>query len=126
MKITIRKSPTSVHSQRILSVVAQLQAVQRYFVFAVEDDRALDATGGLIDPAALVEPLESANHGRYAILLVDDLLVDNWFSHEYRCSSVITLGDWERHYAPPSIKAYVAYQIAQSLMNFAADLSEEM
>jgi hypothetical protein len=126
VKITIHKSPKSPHAQRILSVVAQLHSVQRYFIFTVADDERLNSTGQAADAATLAHPYESRADGQYDILIVDDLLVDNWFSHEYRASSVITLGDWERIYAPPSLKAYLTYQIAQSIISFAADLSEEM
>jgi len=107
-------------------VVAQLQAVQRHFVFTVIDDEGLNSTGNKVNAKTLATPYENAANDQYTILLVDDLLTDHWFSHEYRVSSVITLGDWEQEYAPPSIKAYLAYEIAQSLISFAADLSEEM
>jgi hypothetical protein len=54
------------------------------------------------------------------------LFTDNWFSHEYRNSAVITVGDWEALYAPPSLKAYLMYQVAQALIHFSAEMSEEM
>jgi hypothetical protein len=61
-----------------------------------------------------------------AILVTEAPLVDNWFSHEYRDCSIITIGDWESVYAPPSLRSYVIYEVAQSLIHFAADMSEEM
>jgi hypothetical protein len=126
MKVTIRKSPKSQHNQRIESVVALLHAVQRHFIFRVLDDDRLNPTGGKVSAMALARPFEEATNGNFDILLVDDLLDDNWFSHEYRASSVITLGDWESEYALPALKAYLTYQIAQAIINFSADMSEEM
>lgn len=60
------------------------------------------------------------------ICITDKKLEDNWFSHEYRNYSIISTYDWESQYAPPSLKAYIIFQIAQSLIHFSADLSEEM
>jgi hypothetical protein len=41
-----------------------------------------------------------------------------------RNCSIITIGDWEQRYAPPSLRSYLTYRIAQSLIHFAADISE--
>lgn len=62
----------------------------------------------------------------YIIYITEKPFDDNWFSHESYNFSVITTCDWESRYAPPSLKAYVAYQIAQSSISFNADLSEDM
>jgi hypothetical protein len=51
---------------------------------------------------------------------------DNWFSHEYRNHAVISIFDWNGTYAPPSLKSYIIYQIAQALIHFAAELTEEI
>lgn len=53
-------------------------------------------------------------------------LSDDWFSHEYRLISIISISDWERIYAPPSLRCYLVYEFAQALLAFASDLSEEM
>ncbi|RHW28307.1 hypothetical protein D0Z08_04850 [Nocardioides immobilis] len=58
--------------------------------------------------------------------VTDAPFADNWFSHEDRATSVITTADWERYFAPPSLRSYVIYQLAQTCTIFAADLSEEM
>jgi hypothetical protein len=70
--------------------------------------------------------MESTFPNDRTIAIVEDKLDDNWFSHEYRSSAVITTSDWEQLYAPPSLRAYLIYQIAQALVHFSADMSEEM
>ncbi|MCL2180085.1 MAG: hypothetical protein FWB83_03070 [Treponema sp.] len=60
------------------------------------------------------------------IYLTDKVFYDNWFSHEYRNSAIITLYDWEKLYSPPSLKSYIIYQIAQAAIHFSANLSEEI
>ena len=62
----------------------------------------------------------------FRIFITEKPFIDNWFSHESYRFSVISTSDWETKYAPPSLKAYIAYQIAQSSISFEAGLNEEM
>lgn len=62
----------------------------------------------------------------YRIYITEKPFDDNWFSHESYRFSVISTSDWESLYAPPSLKTYIAYQIAQSTISFETDLSEDM
>jgi hypothetical protein len=39
---------------------------------------------------------------------------------------IITLAEWDENYAPPPVPVYLAYLFAGALLNFAADLSDEM
>lgn len=60
----------------------------------------------------------------YTIYIISNEFDDNWFSHEERTFSIITTAGWNEYFAPPSVKSYLLYQIAQSLLNFTADISE--
>jgi hypothetical protein len=60
------------------------------------------------------------------IVVIQNPFKDNYFSHEYRQSYIITMANWESYFAPPPLKVYLAYQFAGACTNFAADLSEEM
>ena len=62
----------------------------------------------------------------YVIFVTEKAFNDNWFSHEEYQFSIITTNDWEKLFAPPSLKAYLVYQIAQSVISFEGDLSEKM
>lgn len=62
----------------------------------------------------------------FRIFITEKPFNDKWFSHESYKFSVVSTNDWETKFAPPSLKAYIAYQIAQSSISFAADLTEEM
>ena len=62
----------------------------------------------------------------YIIYITEKPFIDNWFSHGNEKLSIISTNDWESIFAPPSLKAYIAYQIAQSSINFEVDLSEDM
>jgi hypothetical protein len=60
------------------------------------------------------------------IIVIQNPFDDNYFSHEYRESFIVTLADWESYFAPPPLTIYLIYQFAGACVNFAADLSEEM
>jgi hypothetical protein len=80
-----------------------------------------------VNPKELCARWQAVNGlGARGILVTEAPLEDNWFSHEYRGCAIITIADWEQHYAPPSLRSYLIYQIAQALIHFAADMSEEM
>lgn len=68
---------------------------------------------------------EDMNNG-YKICVTASPFSDNWFSHEHRNNSIISVCGWERDFAPPSLKCYIMNQIAQALLAFVSDLSEEM
>lgn len=68
----------------------------------------------------------STGDDEHVIFITEKPFVDNWFSHEEYQFSVITMHDWEKTFAPPSLKAYLVYQIAQSVISFEGDLSEKM
>lgn len=68
----------------------------------------------------------SAENDDYVIFITEKAFDDNWFSHEEYQFSIITTSDWEKHFAPPSLKAYLVYQIAQAVISFEGDLSEKM
>jgi hypothetical protein len=50
----------------------------------------------------------------------------NLFVAEYGEVSVITVGDWDRSYAPPSMETFLVFQFASSLLNFAAGLTDDI
>lgn len=62
----------------------------------------------------------------YNIYVTPKRFNDNWFSHEESNYAVISIAGWETRFAPPSLRAYIVYQIAQATMNFKADINERM
>lgn len=62
----------------------------------------------------------------YNIYITEKNFSDNWFSHEESNYAVISTSGWETYFAPPSLKAYIVYQIAQATINFKADINEIM
>src|SRR5947209_665242 len=126
MKVTVLLCEDNSHRNRIVSAVSLINGFQNYFHLEAAFDSDLAKSGQKVDPGAACLRAETKHSLEHCILVTEDLFDDNWFSHEYRRSAIITVGDWEAIYAPPSLKAYVMYQLAQALIHFASDMSEEM
>jgi hypothetical protein len=126
MKVNILYDGENSHSKRIQSAVSLINGCQKYFYLEAKNNSALKKSSNQLSPATMCKNIEDKSPDNYMILITEDLFDDNWFSHEYRRSAIITIGDWESLFAPPSLKSYVMYQIAQALIHFSADMSEEM
>lgn len=101
MIVNLLVSPDCMHIQRVESVASLVNGCQRHYRLEVVRDDDLKKTSEQIEPAALVTKLEAKYSDRSFIAVTEDQFDDNWFSHEYRTSAVITVFDWESLYAPP-------------------------
>jgi len=126
MIVTLLVSPKCTHLRRVESVVSLVNGCQRHYRIEVQHESALDKTGHKVKAQELAAVLESKHTDKILIGITEDPFDDNWFSHEYRVSAVVTVSDWEADYAPPSLRAYVMYQMAQAFIHFSADMSEEI
>lgn len=126
MIVNLLVSPTCTHVRRVESVASLVNGCQRHYRLELVRDSDLDKTKDEISPEVLAGKLEAKYPDRHFIAITEDKFDDNWFSHEYRTSAVITVCDWEALYAPPSLRAYLMYQVAQALIHFSAEMSEEI
>jgi hypothetical protein len=128
MNIDVVVAPESRHKRRIAAALAMISGSQRYYRLALREDSILSITGSDEVNAASLSAEWTRRYGEHvkAVLITEAALDDNWFSHEYRDSAVLSIAEWEEHYAPPSLRAYLMYQLAQAMIHFAADMSEEM
>lgn len=74
---------------------------------------------------------ESNQSEEYTIIIVNKPFTFNegeadWFSHEERNFSSITVYDWESVYSPPPASTYIKYMIVEALISFSGDISEQM
>ena len=112
---------------RVQEAVNLVNGCQRFFFLKrCRDPIRLRGEGGTLGGDAAAELLATEYPNQKVICITDRRLDDNWFSHEYRHCAVISTADWEQHFAPPSLRSYLAYQIAQALVPIEGDLSEEM
>lgn len=126
MDIKIICNEDNTRIKQIEGAINISNGVQNYYNFILENED-LDAINNLKMPLNWNEFKRSYNHdGNFKIYITEREFSDNWFSHEERDFSIITICDWEETFSPPSLRCYLIYQIAQSSLNFSADINEDM
>lgn len=125
MEIHVKYWENNSRKNQILKAVNIINGLQNYYnliLDALTEDVVDDPT---INWESFCDGY-SINGDDHIIFITEKAFDDNWFSHEENQFSIITTYDWEKHFAPPSLKAYLVYQIAQSVISFEGDLSEKM
>ena len=110
--------------RQINSAISLLNCAQNYFHYVSHPSATDISQTPFVNWQTFIKNNPQIND--YEIYITEKPFVDNWFSHESHNKSVITTWDWERQYAPPSLKSYIAYQIVQASLNFEVDLTESM
>ncbi len=125
MVIKIKYWIDNSRKNQIIKAISIINGLQNYYFFMLEssDNDVVNETCVDWD---VFSKLYSIKNDEYVIFITEKPFVDNWFSHEEYQFSVITMHDWEKLFAPPSLKAYLVYQIAQAVISFEGDLSEKM
>lgn len=125
MVIKIKYWIDNSRKNQIIKAISIINGLQNYYYLVLEssDNDVVNETCVDWD---VFSKLYSIKNDEYVIFITEKPFVDNWFSHEEYQFSVITMHDWEKFFAPPSLKAYLVYQIAQSVISFEGDLSEKM
>ena len=125
MVIKIKYWIDNSRKNQIIKAISIINGLQNYYFFMLEssDNDVVNETYVDWD---VFSKLYSIKNDEYVIFITEKPFVDNWFSHEEYQFSVITMHDWEKLFAPPSLKAYLVYQIAQAVISFEGDLSEKM
>jgi len=125
MVIKIKYWIDNSRKNQIIKAISIINGLQNYYFFMLEssDNDVVNETCVDWD---VFSKLYSIKNDEYVIFITEKPFVDNWFSHEEYQFSVITMHDWEKLFAPLSLKAYLVYQIAQAVISFEGDLSEKM
>lgn len=125
IKIIISNNNHIINSQ-LCKALKSLNGRQNYFYYEVKND--IDNyvfTSSIINWNYFYNSVDITKYiNSYYIYITDKPFSDNWFSHETEHISVITTNSWNEMYSPPSLKAYLIYQIVQSTVNFEVELSE--
>lgn len=122
MNIRVNYNILQSSSEDIVFAINFLNGIQNYFKF-LASDASLNINGGYLIWKSLPDNIKNDNQS-YRIYIIDEPFNDNWFSHEESHYSVITTSGWNDHFAPPSLAAYLIYQMAQSAVNFEFNLNE--
>ena len=125
MIIKVKYWENNSRKNQIMKAVNIINGLQNYYYLTLES-LSKDVTNDSKVNWELFCNNYSPMDDEYVIFVTEKAFNDNWFSHEEYQFSIITTNDWEKLFAPPSLKAYLVYQIAQSVISFEGDLSEKM
>lgn len=125
MKISIKYWNENTRKNQIKKAVSIINGLQNYYYLILERQKEDVVNGRHIHWNSFCESYSTENE-RYVIFITEKPFDDSWFSHEECQFSIITTNGWENIFAPPSLKAYLVYQIAQAIISFEGDLSEKM
>ena len=125
MEIGIFYRPNNRDRNQIREAIHIINQVQNQYSLT---DRSAECADLVIPTLIDFEDYDSVGEldtvDEYRIYITADPFVDNWFSHEGQNTSFITTDSWSAYFAPPSLKAYLIYQIAQALLTFSAYITE--
>lgn len=126
MEIKVYCHKDNMRKNQITKAINIINGVQNYFFFKLSSDIDIDVCEDkVINWYDFCEKYASLNN-EYIIYITEKSFNDNWFSHEEAQYSIITTSGWEDKFAPPSLYAYLVYQMAQSVLSFEGDFSEKM
>lgn len=122
MVVKIHYNKNADNSFFVESSIDELNGIQNYFHF-VKTANIINEQNTFVlwdEACSLVREHDEG----YNIHIIEKPFDDNWFSHEECTYSIITTSGWNEYFAPPSLKAYLIYQIIQSVVNFELNLAE--
>ena len=126
MNIPVLISADSEHLGRYAESVKLVNDLQRSFRLALREVDWLPRGPQKVSVREVLADVEGHCPGERVIAIIDTLFRDDYFSHEYTRSHIVTAADWESTFAPPPMKVYLAFQYAGAMLNFAADLPQVM
>lgn len=125
MDINIICYKDNCRKNQIIKAINILNSVQNYFFYKLVNDDLDVCKDKMVNWDSFSDSIRNKIDD-YTIYLTEKPFVDNWFSHEDYKFSIISMDSWELLFAPPSLRVYLVYQIAQATVSFEADLSENM
>ncbi len=126
MQIKVKCYKENTRKNQIIRAVSIINGVQNYFFFELESDIDVDVCEDKVIEWNNFCRRHQPKDDEYIIYITEKPFSDNWFSHEESQYAIITANAWEEYFAPPSLKSYLIYQMAQAALNFECDLNEKM
>ena len=78
----------------------------------------------LIDFRESADRVRAKFPGQRVVYLTDDAFDNNWFSDTRHDVSIVSTSGWAENFAPPSMTAFIAREVALSALCFSANLTD--
>lgn len=125
MEIIVRYYEKNTRKSQILKALSIINSAQNYYFYKLEEEHTDLCEENQVSWEDFREK-QVMEGNQYTIYITEKPFNDNWFSHEETQCAVISTHSWEDIFAPPSLKAYLVYQIAQASINFEGDINDSM
>lgn len=126
MDISICCYEGNTRKNQIIKAINIINGVQKHFFYRFISDLKTDVCDEEYINWDTFCKEHTLQKEEYIIYITEKPFDDNWFSHEESQYAIITTNNWEETFAPPSLKAYLVYQMAQAAIAFEGDLNEKM
>ncbi|MCM1083294.1 MAG: nucleotide-binding protein [Clostridium sp.] len=126
MEINVICCISNKRKNQIVKAINIMNGVQNHFFYKLTSDLDEDICEEEYVNWNIFCKNYSSSDNEYTIYITEKPFDDNWFSHEESYYAIITTDNWEETFAPPSLRAYLVYQIAQASIAFEGDLNERM
>lgn len=124
MKVSVICYVRNNSKEQIIKAIKILNNVQDYFQFVLEMNEEDVSKNEKINWNDFLERCTIFTDN-YVICIVQKAFNDNWFLHQNNKFSIITTNAWEETYAPPSLIAFLIYEITQAIMGFILGMDED-
>lgn len=125
MEIKVVCFKENTRMNQVTQAIKIMNGIQNRYHYTIEQAEADIGDGNCVNWYTFIRDVNYPN-SEHVIYITEKRFEDNWFSHESHNIAVVSTNEWEDLYAPPSLKAYLVYQIAQISLVFEGDLSENM
>ncbi len=124
MKVSVICYVRNNSKEQIIKAIKILNNVQDYFQFVLKMNEEDVSKNEKINWNDFREKCTIFTDN-YVICIVQKAFNDNWFLHQNNKCSIITTNGWEETYAPPSLIAFLIYEIAQAIIGFILGMNED-
>lgn len=109
--------------RHLTRAINECNSIQNYYAFIFRGENHSDWNSNPLNWEAIKK--NKGERDTPEIYITNQSFDDNWFSHEDSYFSVISICNWDKNYAPPSLSTFIMYQIVQAAVCFKADICED-
>ena len=120
IKIIFGSNEEDINKNMLIKTLNGLQKSFRFYLDNSQPNSRITILNELLEVNQNNENMNSKS-----IYITNKKLVDNWFSHNYANTAVISIYDWRENFSPPKVEDYIIYQIAIACVSFSCNISED-
>lgn len=122
MQVTVLVRHKSRNVEAVFEAVNIANRLQPDFEFAVEQVRWLPKGNKHVRPSQILKIVKANHTGKPVVAVISPPLQGDFFDFSAREMNLVSTADWNRDFAPPPLKIYLLFQLADSVSSFLVPL----